>query len=232
MMVRQSIGNHTFLLEGTAMKESVRRVRLNIGESELKKDLERYCSFAIEQGASDAFFVAAKEVPIDDRVALKCCIPKCFGYATCANCPPYSLTPDETRKMASLYRYAVALKLDVLPGVIVRDRETIKERVESYKKVFDMVNLIESESFYDGYYLSVGFAAGSCKSTFCYNVECTVLKGEKCRLALRARPSMEAVGIDCYRLATERGWEILPIGSGAEADCVSHGTLMGIVFID
>jgi len=102
MMMRQRIRNHTFLLKGIAMKESVHSVRLNRGESELKRDLARYCRLAIEQGANDALFVPAREVPIDDRVALKCRIPKCFGYGTCANCPPYSLTPDETRKMVLL----------------------------------------------------------------------------------------------------------------------------------
>jgi predicted metal-binding protein len=171
-------------------------------------------------------------VPIDERVALKCRIPKCFGYGTCANCPPHSLTPEETRKIAALYRYGVLMKIDVPPPIIVRDRETIKQRVGAYQNMFDLVSRIESESFYDGYYLSVGFAAGSCKSTYCYNVDCTVLHGEKCRLALRARPSMEAVGIDCYRLATEQGWDILPIGSSADAGSISQGTLMGLVLVD
>jgi predicted metal-binding protein len=201
-------------------------------DGQLQADVERYCSRAIELGAADARMVRAEDVPIDERVALKCSIPKCFGYGTCANCPPHSLTPEQTRKIAALYRYGVLLKIDVPPPVIVRDRETIRERVEAYQHVFDLVSRIESESFYDGYYLSVGFAAGSCKSTYCYNVDCTVLQGEKCRLALRARPSMEAVGIDCYRLATEQGWEILPIGSSADAGCISQGTLMGLVLVD
>ena len=98
--------------------------------------------------------------------------------------------------------------------------------------MFHIANSIESAAFYDGHYLAVGFGAGSCKSTFCYNADCTVLRGEKCRLSLRARPSMEAVGIDCYRLATELGWEIYPIGSDAEAEGLPHGTLMGLVLID
>ena len=213
-------------------KKPIEEIELNKGEDELIADIEQYCGHAIELGASDARMVRAGDVPIDERVALKCRIPVCFGYGTCANCPPHSLKPEETRKIALLYRYGFLMKLNVPPPVIVRDRETIKERVEAYKKVFDMVCRIESEAFYDGHYLSVGFAAGSCKSTFCYNVACTVLQGEKCRLALRARPSMEAVGIDCYRLATEQGWEILPIGSDADAGCISHGTLMGLVFVD
>jgi len=212
--------------------ERLRKIRLNIPEEELKKDLELYCSKAIEYGAVDSQYIPAERIPVDDRVVLKCRVPKCFGYGTSVNCPPYSLKPDELRCILEKYRWAVVFKLEVPSEVIVRDKSTITERVNAYKVVFEIVNKIESAAFYDGHYLSVGFAAGSCKSTFCYNLECTVLKGEKCRLSLRARPSMEAVGIDCYRLATELGWEIYPIGSDARAPCVPYGTLMGLILID
>lgn len=212
-------------------QESIQKLHLNVQEKELEKDLEKYCSSAIDLGASDARFINTKKIPVDDRVVLKCRIPICFGYGTGANCPPYSMKPEETRKILNQYRRAVGFKIEVPSEVVVRDKSTIKERVEAYKKVFQIVNSIESEAFYDGYYLAAGFAAGSCKSTYCYNVECTVLKGEKCRLSLRVRPSMEAVGIDCYRLATELGWDIYPIGGDAKPDCFHHGTLMGLVII-
>jgi hypothetical protein len=42
---------------------------------------------------------------------------------------------------------------------------------------------------------------------------------------------MESVGIDCYRIATELGWDIYPIGSDAGPQCIPHGTLMGMVLI-
>ena len=54
----------------------------------------------------------------------------------------------------------------------------------------------------------------------------------KCRLSLRARPSMEAVGVNCFRLATELGRQIYPIGSDAKADSIPFGTLMGLVLVD
>ncbi len=212
--------------------EKIRRIKLEISEEDLLKDSERYCIMAKELGADDARTITTADIPIDDRVVLKCRIPKCFGYGTSAHCPPYSLKPDETREVVNNYRRAVVIIHTVRPEVIVRDRATINERVEAYKKIFHIVSAIESAAFYDGYYFSLGFAAGSCKSTFCYNVECTVLKGEKCRLSLRARPSMEAVGIDCYRLATMLGWEIYPIGSDAKPHCIPHGVLMGLVLID
>jgi predicted metal-binding protein len=198
----------------------------------IKASIENYCATAREMGADDALPVAADAVPVDERVAVKCRIPKCFGYGTSAHCPPHSLAPEETRKLLSRYRLGVVFRLQVEPGVIVRDRTTIKERVAAYRNVFDIVNRLESDAFYDGYYLSVGFAAGSCKSTFCHDQPCSVLQGEKCRLALRARPSMEAVGIDCYRMAADLGWEIYPVGSAAERSSVPCGNLMGLIMVD
>ena len=201
-------------------------------DHEVKQDAERYCAQAIAHGAAQALAVPADRIPVDDRVTLKCRVPVCFGYGTSANCPPHCLRPDETRKILTLYRWGVVLKLEVMPQVIVRDKATIHERVEAYQTVFRIVDRLESAAFYDGHYLALGFAAGSCKSTFCHDRDCAVLNHEKCRLALKARPSMEAVGIDCYRLATELGWTIFPIGSDAKPDCIASATLMGLVLVD
>lgn len=213
-------------------EEMLSKIGPQVTEQELRGRLDAYRTAARELGASDALPVAAGAVPVDERVALKCRVPKCFGYGTSAHCPPHSLKPEETRAALARYRWGVAFRLQVPPRVVVRDKSTITERVEAYRKVFEIAGRLESLAFYDGYYLSVGFAAGSCKSTFCHDRPCTVLQGEKCRLSLRARPSMEAVGIDCYRLAADLGWDIYPIGSGAPAACVPHGTLLGLVMVD
>ncbi len=186
---------------------------------------------ALRLGAGAASFVNARDVVVDERVTFKCQVPKCFGYGVCANCPPHSPSTDDTRKVVARYETAVVFRLDVAPGVIVRDRATIDERVAAYKKSGEMVGALESAAFYDGHYLSVGFGSGSCKSTYCHDVECAVLAGQKCRQNLKARPSMEAVGIDCFALADALGWEMYPVGSSATADEVPAAALMGIVFV-
>ena len=186
---------------------------------------------AIDLGASAACHVPAASIPFDDRVTLKCAVPTCFGYNTSANCPPHAPAPDKMRGLAASYESAVVLRIDVAPEVIVRDRATIDRRVAAYKNVFSMVAALESAAFYDGHYLSVGLAAGSCKSTFCHDVDCAALAGQKCRHSLLARPSMEAVGIDCFALAARLGWDIYPIGSSASCERVPAGALMGVVFV-
>lgn len=212
-------------------EQKLERIRLLIPEEQVQAHLQRYELLALETGATHAARLPAAGVPVDERVSLKCSIPKCFGYGTSANCPPHSLKPEETRKIVELYRWALVFGLQIPPAVVVRDKATIQPRVEAYKKIFEIASAVESAAFYDGHYLSVGFAAGSCKSTYCFDKPCAVLAGEKCRLALRSRPSMESVGIDCYRIATGLGWEIFPIGSNAGPGCMPHGLLMGLVLV-
>jgi len=213
------------------MGRIIRKVDLKISREKLMKDLEKYRQEAISLGVIDSKIVTADTIPVDERVALKCKIPVCFGYGTSLNCPPYTVAPSELREVIKKYKYAIFFKLEVKPEVIVRNRATILERAGAYKKIFNTVNSIESMAFYDGYYLAMGFAAGSCKSTYCYKVECSALKGARCVHELKVRPSMEAVGIDAYKLATSLGWDVYPIGSDCNPQDIAKGSLMGLVLI-
>ena len=105
-----------------------------------------------------------------------------------------------------------------------------KERKAVFQSILIIVSKLESAAFYDGHYLAVGLSAGSCFSSLCDpNLGCQVLKGEKCRFPLKARPSMEAVGIDVYRLIASSGWEIHPHGSDANPEDILVANLVGLV---
>ncbi len=198
----------------------------------LQDDLEKYRAFAMELGASGAVIVKTEDIPVDETVTLKCQVPRCFGYGACAHCPPHTLKPAELREHLKKFRWAVFFTVEVPPDVIVRNKGTIKERIAAYQGIYEIVSELESAAFYDGYYLSFGFGAGSCRHTFCSQMEsCVALEGKKCRFALRARPSMEAVGIDVFKMAAQVGFDIYPIGSSAKAEDVPKGVLAGIVII-
>jgi len=215
------------------MARKVRKITLDRPEEELLQDLGRYVQKALEMGASQARIVRAEDIPVDDRVPMKCQVPRCFGFGTGAHCPPNTLKPDELRELLKPYQWAVFFIKDVPPEVIVRDKATIKERVAAYQQMYQIVNDLESMAFYDGHYLAVGFASGSCRHTFCGQEKtCLALQGERCRFALRSRPSMEAVGIDVYRMAASAGWDIYPIGSNAKPEDMPKGTLAGIVVVE
>lgn len=210
----------------------IKKITADMNAKNLESDLARYVEKALEIGASRAMIVRAEEIPVDERVTLKCQIPRCFGYGAGANCPPNTLKPAELREILKKYGKAVFFTKDIPSEVIVRKKETIKERVEVYQQAFKIVTEIESMAFYDGHYLAFGFAAGSCRHTFCgQQKDCQAMKGDKCRVSLISRPSMEAVGIDVYKMVALAGWEIYPIGSGAKPENVPKGTVAGIVIV-
>ena len=214
------------------MSKKIKKIRLDVNDKSLKKDLEAYKEQAIKLGASRVKILKADEIPVDDRVILKCQVPRCFGYGVGAHCPPNTLKPEELRKYLTKYQWAIFFIIDVPSEVIVRNKATIKERVSVYQKVYKIVGDIESAAFYDGHYLAFGFAAGSCKHTFCGLEEnCVAMEGKRCRFSLRARPSMEAVGIDVYKMVAQAGWEIYPIASNARPEDIPKGTLAGLIIV-
>ena len=119
------------MTEKNKLKKLIPEIKAENSQEKLKSDLEKYCKLAVELGATAAKFIRTDQIPVDDRVALKCIIPKCFSYNTSANCPPHSLTPEETRKYLKLYNWAVVFKKDILPKDIVRNKETTEERADS-----------------------------------------------------------------------------------------------------
>lgn len=214
------------------MGKSVEKIRVDMQEARLPQDLEKYRAQALGLGATQAKIIRADEIPVDERVTLKCQIPRCFGYGVSAQCPPNTMTPAELRELLQKYHWAILFIKDVPPAVIVRDKATIKERVAAYREVYKIVSDIESQAFYDGHYLAFGFAAGSCRHTFCGQQEgCQAVEGKRCRFSLISRPSMEAVGIDVYHMVAAAGWDIYPIGSGAKPQDMPKGTLAGIIII-
>jgi predicted metal-binding protein len=75
----------------------------------------------------------------------------------------------------------------------------------SQERLYDIINSIESASLKAGYRFSIGFAAGGC-------LLCDKCVGpdssEPCRHPFKARPSMEAIGIDVVGTAENAGIDI------------------------
>ena len=212
--------------------KQIEKVRLDWSEEDVSRNLNHYADRALELGASRATVIDVDRIVVDDRVTLKCQVPRCFGYGACAHCPPNTMKPSELRGYLKDYHKAVFFTQDVPPEVIARNRATIKERIDVYRNLFEIVNQLESMAFYDGHYLAFGLGAGSCRHSLCADAkDCRALAEGRCRHALRARPSMEAVGIDVFRMASSIGWDIYPIGSDAQPADIPKGTLAGLVVV-
>ena len=209
----------------------IAKITRDRNQANLPQDLERYCQYALKLGADEARVVDASKIPVEDAVAFKCRVPRCFGYNNCAECPPHAPKPAEIRQLLKGYSHSVLFVRRVNSELLKLDRND-KERKAAFRSILDIVSKLESAAFYDGHYMAVGFSAGSCFSSLCDpKLGCQVLKGEKCRFPLKTRPSMEAVGMDVYGLIVSYGWEIYPYGSAANPEDIPVANLAGLVLI-
>ena len=210
-----------------------RKVKLHISQEILQRDLELYREKALQLGATDVRIISARQVVIDPRVRLKCLVPRCHLYGETPNCPPYTPEPHQMREIVEKYDYAILTKNDVLPVEDFVDNEKWhKAHMAHQGKTHRIISGVEALAFNDGYYFAAGFAAGGCKTTLCGGRVCQFLDSGRCRFPLKARPSMEAVGIDVYRLVSEVGWEIYPVAHrDVDQESISCAISVGIVFI-
>jgi predicted metal-binding protein len=203
------------------------------GES-LKADLERYRMLVLGLGASDATIIPADQVVVDERVRLKCVVPRCLRAGETPNCPPHAPELELVRRALSRFSWAVLFKCDVS---LVDDSASgsgkgqgDKRRVLSFHRPSsDLVYELERQAYQDGYHLSMGFGGGSCKDYLCQGVICQFLDSGRCRFPHRARPAMEAMGIDVISLVNRVGWRAYPLLD--DLSTIPCAITVGIVFI-
>ncbi len=200
----------------------------------LHADLARYRRMALELGASAAEVIPASDVVIDERVRLKCTVPRCIRAGETPNCPPYAPDLELVRKALARYQYAVLFKCDVgpieeyMPGRgSTRDeqRRVLSFHEQSGKLVYEL----ERQAYKDGYHLAMGFGGGSCKDYLCKGLICQYLDSGRCRFPHRARPAMEAVGMDVLDLVNKVGWEAYALVN--DLSNVPCAITVGIVFV-
>ncbi len=155
-------------------------------------ELGTYAEKAKSLGLSRAEIIDTKNVVVGNWVRLKCQYG-CGGYGQCLTCPPYSPTPDFTKKMISEYSKGLLMQTQ---KVVLVDRPRLGSKLRN------IVAGLEREIFLDGYYKAFGMASGPCR--FCKACDTQ----EPCKHPYRARPSMEACGIDVYQTAKNCGFEL------------------------
>lgn len=135
-----------------------------------------------EKKAINSKFIDPKSITIGCWTRFKCQYG-CSAYNTNLCCPPYSPTPDETKKVIADYNLALLIHF----GGDIKVSKTIVQ--------------IEREVFLKNYHKVISFVAGPC--TLCK--ECSL---SECDFPKLARPSMEACGIDVYSTARNNGFPI------------------------
>jgi len=200
----------------------------------IRKDLEKYQKLSLYFGASDSRIIPSRWVRFDERVRMKCRVPRCHLYGSSPNCPPYTPGIDTMKRTMKKYKRAIFVKYDVpVLEDFVDQKKWLRGHEKHQRKIHDIVGAVESVAFNDGYYFATGFSAGGCKTTLCSGQVCQFLDSGRCRFPLKARPSMEAVGIDVFDLITKVGWEVYPIASKyADVGSIKCAVSAGIIFIN
>jgi predicted metal-binding protein len=209
-----------------------RAISLSISPDKLQKDLEHFRQECIRLGASMAQVIPADWVQIDERVRLKCSVSLCPNYDKSIHCPPHTPSTEFMKKALSRYAYAILFALEISPVDHFSVRSIERQAAAGWsRKCLEIVGTLESLAFGSGYYLAMGFGQGSCRKALCGQNKCLVLEGGSCPFSLKARPSMEAVGMDVYGLVTRVGWEIYPIYRSVNPAEVPRALSVGIVFV-
>lgn len=151
--------------------------------------LKPYLTMALERGADHARIIEPSSIITAPWVRLKCQFG-CFGYGRNLCCPPHTPTPDEMRLVLDSYTHGILLHRHWQKGFAVVD--------EFNELVID----VEITLFLDGYYKAWSMGSGPCRRCKKCDTDGT------CMHADRARPALEACGIDVF--ATARGHD-LPI---------------------
>lgn len=170
--------------------------------------LQKYIDAAISMGVSKIKIIDTTSVTVGYWVRLKCQFG-CGCYGNRWTCPPYSPTPEYTKKMLDEYSTGLLMQIEDIPA-----KKEPKIRVRLEKIVAD----IERELFLDGYYKAFGMAAGPCR--LCRTCDMT----QDCKYPERARPAMEACGIDVYQTARNNGFTLEVVTS--EDACCSYISLI------
>ena len=142
----------------------------------------RLVKAALEMGAIEVRAIDPVAVETGEWVRWKCQFG-CGCYGSSRVCPPHSPTPGQTR--ALLDGYKLALLFEAPP----REAKRIAVKLERHL-------------FLEGFYKAFGLGEGPC--SLCQT--CAFDKG--CRHPDRARPAMEACGIDVFATARKHGFSI------------------------
>ena len=192
--------------------------------------IDELVQIALQIGAGiiDVVTIPTSDISIEDDLANMCREPVCAFYGLSANCPPYVASPSEFRNMLEIYRYALAIKMDVPTGWLNSD-----DRLVVMKLLHEIVADIERAAIELGYTNSKAFAAGSCKEIFCNkHSHCRLLTDNGlCRHPKYARSAIEAYGVNVHDLNTTTGWFKDQYSKEATVDKASIGTIYGLVLI-
>ncbi|MFH1578437.1 MAG: DUF2284 domain-containing protein [Candidatus Omnitrophota bacterium] len=167
-----------------------------------KKSLDFLCKKGLKFGAKDCKIIKTSTIKTGAWVRNKCQYG-CPGFGKRLTCPPYSPRPEQTQKVLNCFKEAILVHGD------------------DEADITGIVFKIEKEAFLSGFYKAFGMGAGPCDLCSRCNINA------RCKHAYKARPSMEASGIDVFKTVRNNGYKIEVVRS---AYCKAN--YFGLVLIE
>jgi predicted metal-binding protein len=194
------------------------------------KRFSEFIEVALKAGATSAKIIPSGLVVVDERVRFKCEVPRCAGYGQYLTCPPHVMSVDAFSRIRSGYKWGLLVQVEAKnidstdKGKGRINQAILKENRKIHRpfklKLHEIVEAVESAAFKKGMRFAAGLVGGSCVlCERCVNDKFS----EVCRHPFRARPPMEAVGIDVVKTAENAG---LPIHLSSSKNVLWTGLIL------
>jgi predicted metal-binding protein len=178
--------------------------------------LEKIRKKAVEEGVSRVFIFNPEEINVDEKaylLCLDCKVHKVF-FMRRFSCPPYSLTPENTRFLISRYKKAILINFEYnLWSLTLRNWDTFNPLVQISQKLFHhfkMKRLHFTMIKLENYAQSIGLDAFTFGSSPCHacmicghSLWRSFINKCICKKPDLLRFSSEACGIDLYKLSVK-----------------------------
>ncbi len=151
---------------------------------------EMLAALAMREKFTFARVIDAEDIVIEPWVRMKCRFG-CSRYAGSLCCPPNSLDEEQMRAVVRGYRRALLVQ-GTPPSALFHEQLLALER----------------SLFLRGFHAALAFGAGPCPV-------CTSCPEDgRCRFPEKARPSLEACGVDVFETARRAGLTLNPVTHG------------------
>lgn len=165
-----------------------------------KSRLDALLKAIVDEGATEAKRISTSQVAVDERVRFKCRVPLCDSFNRNLMCPPYLPSVEEFRRILACYTDAILIQ--VTSSVAGKPAGRSRDVFAPAKRLHALINRSEKIAFESGFPFAAGLIGGCCR--LCS--ECVAAGGhEPCRHPFKARPSMEAMGIDVMATLRKAG---------------------------
>ncbi|MGB9812162.1 MAG: DUF2284 domain-containing protein [Thermovenabulum sp.] len=146
------------------------------------------------EGVTDVRLIDARDIVVDDRVRFQCSHSGCREYGKRFMCPPKVPDVEEFKKV--LAHYIMALLIQI--------KGPAEDVLKLSKLLHNAVYKTEKKAFSLGFPFAAGLIGGPCN--LCE--KCPEGENARCINREKARPSMEAMGIDVLKTCKNAGMNL------------------------